>query len=57
MFSAIEDRARETEARAQSLCKRAAYRLKFTGKRVEVAERDRRETIDKTANFKTLREH
>jgi hypothetical protein len=46
MFSAIEDRARETEARAQSLCKRAAYRLKFTGKRVEVAERDRRETID-----------
>ena len=32
---------------ARSRCgKRAEDRLKFTGKRVEVAERDRRETID-----------
>jgi len=46
IFSAIEDRARETEARAQSLCKSAAEGPKFAEKRVEVAERDRRETID-----------
>jgi hypothetical protein len=46
IFSAIEDHAQETKARAQSLCKSAAERLKFAEKRVEVAERDRRETID-----------
>jgi hypothetical protein len=46
VFSGIEDRARETEARAQSMCKGAAKRLKFAEQRVEAAERDRRETID-----------
>lgn len=46
VFSAIEDRARETEARAQSMCKSAADKLKFAEQRVEAAERDRRETID-----------
>jgi hypothetical protein len=46
VFSGIEDRARETEARAQSVCKRAADKLKFAEQRVETAERDRREIID-----------
>jgi hypothetical protein len=46
VFSGIEDRARETEARAQSMCKSAAERLKFAEQRVEAAERDRREAID-----------
>jgi len=46
VFRGIEDRARETEARAQSICKSAADKLKFAEQRVEAAERDRRDTID-----------
>src|SRR5665213_958118 len=45
IFSGMEDRARETEARAQSLCKSASERLKLAEKRTETAERERWETI------------
>ena len=45
VFSSMEDHARETEARAQSLCKNAAERLKLADKRMEAAERARREII------------
>jgi chromosome segregation ATPase len=45
VFSSIEDHARETEARAQSLCKGAAERLKHAEKRIEAAERARRELV------------
>ena len=46
VFSGMEDHARETEARAQSLCKSAVERLKLAEKRVEAAERARREIIN-----------
>jgi hypothetical protein len=46
VFSSMEDHARETEARAQSLCKSAVERLELAEKRVEVAERARREIIN-----------
>lgn len=45
VFSSIEDHARETEARAQSLCRSAAERLDLAEKRMEAAERARREII------------
>jgi hypothetical protein len=45
IFSGMEDQARETEARAQSLCKSAADRLKLAEKRTEAAERERWETV------------
>src|ERR1700722_12084674 len=45
IFSGMEDHARETEARAQSLCKSAAERLKLAEKRTEAAERERWQTI------------
>jgi hypothetical protein len=45
VFSSMEDRARETEARAQSICKSAAERLNLAEKRTETAERERREII------------
>ena len=41
----MEEHARETEARAQSLCRSAAERLKHAEKRVEAAERARRELV------------
>ena len=43
VFSSMEDHARETEGRAQSLCKSAAERLNLAEKRIEAAERARRE--------------
>src|ERR1700694_5517373 len=46
VFSSMQDHARETEARAQSLCKSAVERLKLAGKRIETAERERREIIN-----------
>jgi len=46
IFSNMEDHARETEARAQSLCKSAVERLKVAEKRIETAERARLETIN-----------
>jgi chromosome condensin MukBEF complex kleisin-like MukF subunit len=45
VFRSIEDHARQTEARAQSLCKSAAERLKIAEMRTEAAERARREII------------
>jgi chromosome segregation ATPase len=45
VFRGMEDHARETEARAQSLCKSAAERLKHAEKRIEAAERARRELV------------
>jgi DNA repair exonuclease SbcCD ATPase subunit len=46
VFSSMEDHARDTEARAQSLCKSAAERLKLAEKRTEAAERERWQTIN-----------
>ena len=43
----MEDHARETEARAQSLCKSALERLELAEKRIETVERERREAINK----------
>ena len=51
IFRGIQDHARETEARAQSLCKSAAERLKHAEKRMEAAERARREIISE-ADYK-----
>ena len=45
VFSSMEDHARDTEARAQSLCKSAAERLKLAEKRTETAERGQLEII------------
>ena len=45
VFSSIEDHARETEARAQAMCKTAAERLKRGEKRIESAERSLREVV------------
>jgi hypothetical protein len=45
VFSSIEDDARQTEARAQSLCKSAAEKLKLSEKRIEAAEQAQRELI------------
>jgi hypothetical protein len=45
VFRGMEDHARETEARAQSLCKSAVERIRFAEMRTEAAERAQRETI------------
>jgi chromosome segregation ATPase len=45
VFRSMEDQARETEARAQSLCRSATERLKHAEKRIEAAERARQELI------------
>src|SRR6202023_3928236 len=45
VFRGIEDHARETEARAQSLCKGALERIRFAEMRAETAERAQRELI------------
>jgi hypothetical protein len=45
IFRNMEDRARETEARAQSLCKSALERLRLAEMRTEAAERERRELV------------
>jgi hypothetical protein len=45
VFSNIEDHARETEARAQALCKAAVERLWHAETRIETAERAQREII------------
>jgi hypothetical protein len=46
IFSGMEDHARETEARAHSLCRSAAERLKLAEERTETVERERREMIE-----------
>jgi uncharacterized protein involved in type VI secretion and phage assembly len=48
VIGGIEDRARETEARAHSLCRSAAERLTIAEQRMEDAERERRELITAT---------
>ena len=53
VFGSIEEHARETEARARSLCKSAAERLKLAEKRTETAERECREIITEI-DFKLL---
>jgi hypothetical protein len=45
VFRSMEEHARETEARAQALCKRAAERLRHAEMRAETAERAQRELI------------
>jgi TPP-dependent trihydroxycyclohexane-1,2-dione (THcHDO) dehydratase len=45
VFRGIEDHARETEARAQSLCKSSLERIKFAEMRAEAAERAQRELL------------
>lgn len=45
VFNDIEDHARETEARAQSLCEVALEKLKSAEIRIDAAERARREII------------
>jgi hypothetical protein len=45
VFRGIEDRAQQTEARAQALCKSAMDRLKLAEMRTEAAERARREVV------------
>jgi hypothetical protein len=46
MFEGIESQARETEARAQSLCKSATERLRLAEKQRDASERARRELIN-----------
>jgi chromosome segregation ATPase len=46
LLSGMEEQVRETEARAQSMCKSAAERTQLAEKRLEVAERARREVIN-----------
>ena len=45
VFRGIQDKAQETETRAQVLCKSAMERLKLAEMRTEAAERARRELI------------
>jgi hypothetical protein len=45
LFEGIENQARETEARAQSLCKSAAERLRLAETQRDAAERARREVV------------
>ena len=46
LFSGMEEQVRETEARAQFVCKSAAERAQLAEKRLEVAEKARREVIN-----------
>jgi hypothetical protein len=48
IFRRMEDHARETEARAQSLCKGAAEKLRVAEMRTEAAERALREAVIET---------
>jgi chromosome segregation ATPase len=45
VFTSMEDHAREIEARAMSMCKSAAEKLKLAERRIETAERGQREII------------
>jgi hypothetical protein len=45
LFSDIENQARETEVRAQAMCRTAGERLRHAEKRIEAAERSRTEII------------
>jgi Fe2+ transport system protein B len=46
LFEGIEKQARETEARAQSLCKSAAERLQLAEKQRDAAERARHDVVN-----------
>jgi len=46
LFSGMEEHVRATEARAQFVCKNAAERAQLAEKRLEVAEKVRREVIN-----------
>src|SRR5260370_39498843 len=46
IFSGMEEQLRETEARAQSMCKTAEERVRLAEKSIEVAERARREIVN-----------
>ncbi len=46
LFEGMESQARETEARAQSLCKSAAERLQLAEKQRDAAERARRDIVN-----------
>jgi chromosome segregation ATPase len=48
VIGGIEDRARETEARAQSLCRSAAERLTNAEQRIDSCEREKRELLTAT---------
>lgn len=48
LFAGIEDRARDTEARARALCASAIERLRLAEQRVEAADSARREVIQDT---------
>jgi len=46
LFEDMENRARETEARAQSLCKTAAQRLRMAEQQRDAAERAHQDAVD-----------
>jgi hypothetical protein len=46
LFTGMENRARETEARAHSLCKDALERVELAEKRIETVERERHEQVN-----------
>jgi hypothetical protein len=46
IFSGMEEQLRETEARAQSMCKSAEERVRLAETSIEVAERARREIVN-----------
>src|SRR5260370_20941246 len=46
IFGGMEEQLRETEARAQSMCKSAEQRVRLAEKHIEVAERARREIVN-----------
>ena len=46
LFEGIENQARETEARAQSLCKSAAQRLRLAEQQRDAAERARHDVVN-----------
>jgi chromosome segregation ATPase len=46
IFSRMEEQLRETEARAQSMCKSAEERVRLAEKRIDVAERARHEIVN-----------
>jgi len=46
IFSGLEEQLRETEARAQSMCKSAEERVRLAEKSIEAAERARREIVN-----------
>ncbi len=48
LFSGMEEQVRETDARAQSISKDAAEKVKLAEKRTDAAERAQREIINET---------